>query len=160
MANHIFLIGNLTRDPESGSTNGGINFTRFNIAVNRPFATSDGERVADYFDIIVWRQLAERCAKYLFKGSKVGIVGSVQRRQYEDRDGIKRTSFDVVADEVEFLSGKPNGENSPSNQRSDTEQSRRGNTQPTPKTSRSGQNRTLFDDLKPVPQEEADDLPF
>ena len=104
--NKIILIGNLTRDPESGSTQSGVNFTRFNIAVNRPFANANGERVADYFDIICWRQLAERCAKYLFKGSKVGINGSVQRRQYEDRDGIKRTSFDVVADEVEFLTPK------------------------------------------------------
>ncbi|MDE7406450.1 MAG: single-stranded DNA-binding protein [Clostridiales bacterium] len=101
--NKIILIGNLTKDPESGSTQGGVNFTRFTIAVNRPFTNSAGERVADYFDIIAWRQLAERCAKYLFKGSKVGINGYVQRQQYEDRDGIKRTSFDVVAEEVEFL---------------------------------------------------------
>lgn len=101
--NKIILIGNLTRDPESGSTQSGVNFTRFTIAVNRPFTNDSGERVADYFDIIAWRNLAERCAKYLFKGNKVGITGSVQRRQYEDRDGIKRTSFDVVADEVEFL---------------------------------------------------------
>ena len=106
--NRIFLIGNLTRDPEAGSTNGGANFTRFTIVVNRPFTTSAGERLADYFDVICWRQLAERCAKYLFKGSKVGICGSVQRRQYEDRDGIKRTTFDVVADEVEFLSPRNN----------------------------------------------------
>lgn len=104
--NKIILIGNLTRDPESNTTQGGVNFTRFNIAVNRPFTNSAGERVADYFDVICWRQLAERCAKYLYKGSKVGINGSVQRRQYEDRDGIKRTSFDVVADEVEFLTPK------------------------------------------------------
>lgn len=104
--NKIVLIGNLTRDPEPGSTQGGVPFTRFTIAVNRPFSNSAGERVADYFDIICWRQLAERCAKYLFKGSKVGINGSVQRRQYEDRDGIKRTTFDVVADEVEFLTPK------------------------------------------------------
>lgn len=104
--NKILLIGNLTRDPESGATAGGVNFTRFNIAVNRPFTNSAGERVADYFDVITWRGLAERCAKYLFKGSKVGVNGSVQRRQYEDRDGIKRTSFDVVADEIEFLTPK------------------------------------------------------
>ncbi len=102
--NKIILIGNLTRDPESNTTQSGVNFTRFNIAVNRPFANANGERVADYFEVICWRQLADRCAKYLFKGNKVGICGSVQRRQYEDRDGIKRTSFDVVADEVEFLS--------------------------------------------------------
>ncbi len=111
--NKIILIGNLTRDPESNTTQGGVNFTRFTIAVNRPFTNSSGERVADYFDIICWRMLAERCAKYLFKGSKVGITGSVQRRQYEDRDGIKRTSFDVVADEVEFLTPK----NTPSSPR-------------------------------------------
>ncbi len=104
--NKIILIGNLTRDPESSSTQGGVNFTRFTIAVNRPFTNSAGERLADYFDVICWRQLADRCAKYLYKGSKVGISGSVQRRQYEDRDGIKRTSFDVVADEVEFLTPK------------------------------------------------------
>ena len=105
--NKIILIGNLTKDPESSVTQGGVNFTRFQIAVNRPFTNSAGERVADYFDVITWRQLADRCAKYLFKGSKVGINGSVQRRQYEDRDGIKRTSFDVVADEVEFLKAPP-----------------------------------------------------
>lgn len=158
--NRITLIGNLTRDPESGSTNGGVNFTRFNIAVNRPFTTSDGERVADYFDIIVWRNLAERCAKYLFKGSKVGINGSVQRRQYEDRDGIKRTSFDVVADEVEFLSGKPNIENSSSNQRSATQNPSRGNSQGRGISSQTARNPSLLDDLTPVPQQEADDLPF
>ncbi len=106
--NKIILIGNLTRDPESSTTQGGVNFTRFTIAVNRTFTNSAGERVADYFDVICWRQLAERCARFLFKGSKVGICGSVQRRQYEDRDGIKRTSFDVVADEVVFLTPKPN----------------------------------------------------
>ncbi len=92
--NKIILIGNLTRDPESNTTQGGVNFTRFTIAVNRRFTNANGERVADYFDVICWR--------------KVGVGGSVQRRQYEDRDGIKRTSFDVVADEVEFLTPKQN----------------------------------------------------
>lgn len=107
--NKIMLIGNLTRDPESNTTQGGVNFTRFNVAVNRPFTNTNGERVADYFDVICWRQLADRCAKYLYKGSKVGINGWVQRRQYEDRDGIKRTSFDIVAEEVEFLTPRQNG---------------------------------------------------
>ncbi len=110
--NKIMLIGNLTRDPESNTTQGGVNFTRFNVAVNRPFTDSHGDRVADYFDVICWRQLADRCAKYLYKGCKVGINGWVQRRQFEDRDGIKRTSFDIVADEVEFLTPR-NAENAP-----------------------------------------------
>lgn len=109
MLNKITLIGNLTRDPEAGSTNDGTNFTRFTIAVNRPFTNSAGERVADYFNIIAWRDLADRCAKYLFKGNKVGVAGSVQQKQYEDRDGIKRTAWDVVANEVEFLTPKTDG---------------------------------------------------
>ena len=104
--NRIMLIGNLTRDPEAMSTAGGVNFTRFTIAVNRPFTNADGERVADFFDIIAWRQLGDRCARYLNKSNKVGIVGSVQRRQFEDKDGVRHTMFDVVADEVEFLSPK------------------------------------------------------
>lgn len=158
--NRIFLTGNLTRDPESAVTQGGVAYTRFTLAVNRPFTNDQGERIADYFDIITWRNLADRCAKYLVKGSKVGIVGSVQRRQYEDRDGIKRTTFDVVADEVEFLSNWGNGENLPSNHRSDTEQSRQGNPRTTSKTSRSSQNNSISGDLTPVPQSEADDLPF
>lgn len=160
MANRIFLIGNLTRDPESGSTQGSVNYARFTIAVNRPFTDNNGNRIADYFDIVTWRNLADRCAKYLFKGSKVGIVGSVQRRQYEDRDGIKRTTFDVVADEVEFLSQKQSIENTPSNQQGDTKGVGREIPRPTPKTSRSGQNSGISGDLTPVPQEEADDLPF
>lgn len=158
--NKIILIGNLTRDPESSSTQSGVNFTRFTIAVNRPFTNTNGERVADYFDVICWRQLAERCAKYLFKGNKVGINGSVQRRQYEDRDGIKRTAFDVVADEVEFLSQKPNSDNLPSNQHGDTKGAERENARAARKTSRSGQNSGIPDDLEPVSQVEADDLPF
>lgn len=108
--NKIMLIGNLTRDPESATTQSGVGFTRFTIAVNRPFTNSAGERVADYFNVICWRELGERCAKYLFKGSKVGVSGMVQQRQYEDRDGIKRTAFDVVANEVEFLTPRANAQ--------------------------------------------------
>lgn len=155
--NKIILIGNLTRDPESGCSNGGVHFTRFQIAVNRPYPDSNGERVADYFDIITWRNLADRCAKYLFKGSKVGINGSVQRRQYEDRDGIKRTSFDVVADEVEFLTSKQSYGNSPSNQSSDTNQAGRGTNQPNGVSSKNGQNPPYLDGLEPV---DPTDLPF
>ena len=118
--NKLMLIGNLTRDPEAGSTSNGTSFTRFTIAVNRPFANENGEHAVDFFDIVAWRQLADSCAKYLFKGNKVGVSGSVQRRQYEDRDGNKRTTFDVVANEVEFLSPKNEArENEGSTPRSD-----------------------------------------
>ena len=72
--NKIILIGNLTRDPDANTTAGGVNFTRFTIAVNRIYANAAGERVADYFDVIAWRNVGELCAKYLAKGSKVGIT--------------------------------------------------------------------------------------
>lgn len=107
--NKIILIGNLTRDPESGVTANGVGYTRFTLAVNRTYPDANGNREADFINITTWRKTAEACGKHLFKGSKVGVSGSLQQRRYEDRDGIKRTAFDVVADEVEFLSPKTDG---------------------------------------------------
>lgn len=98
--NKVILIGNLTRDPESGTTQSGIAFCRFSIAVNRRFSRENAE--TDYFNITCWRGLAENCAKLLAKGRKVCVSGSIQIRQYE-QDGIKRQAVDIVADEVEFL---------------------------------------------------------
>lgn len=102
--NKVYLIGNLTRDPEISETTSGVAFCRFSIAVNRTFINADGNRDADFFNITVWRNQAENCGKFLKKGSKVAIVGSLQNRTYDDKDGIKRTVTDIVASEVEFLS--------------------------------------------------------
>ena len=99
--NKVILIGNLTRDPESGSTQSGVQFCRFSIAVNRRFSREN--EATDYFNIVCWRALAENCSKLLAKGRKVCVCGSIQTSQYE-QDGIKRTAFDIIADEVEFLS--------------------------------------------------------
>ncbi len=104
--NKIILIGNLTKDPESGATPSGVSYCRFSIAVNRRFSKENNE--ADYFNVVTWRGVAESCAKSLSKGRKVGVVGSLQIRNYETQDGAKRTSVEVIADEVEFLSS-PNG---------------------------------------------------
>ena len=111
--NKIILIGNLTRDPESGTTPSGVSYCRFSIAVNRRFSKEGNE--ADYFNIITWRGIAESCAKSLTKGRKVGVVGSIQIRNYEGNDGAKRTSVEVTADEVEFLTsaGGANKEETP-----------------------------------------------
>ena len=111
--NKIILIGNLTRDPESGTTASGVSYCRFSIAVNRRFSKEGNE--ADYFNIITWRGIAESCAKSLTKGRKVGVVGSIQIRNYEGNDGAKRTSVEVTADEVEFLTsaGGANKEETP-----------------------------------------------
>ena len=101
--NKVILVGNLTRDPELSETPSGVAVCRFAIAVSRDYASSDGTRETDFFNITVWRGRAENCGKYLKKGNKVAIVGSLQNRSYEDKDGIKRNVTDVVASEVEFL---------------------------------------------------------
>ena len=101
--NKVILVGNLTRDPELTETPSGVAVCRFAIAVSRDYANADGTRETDFFNITVWRGRAENCGKYLKKGNKVAIVGSLQTRSYEDKDGIKRNVTDVVANEVEFL---------------------------------------------------------
>lgn len=108
--NIIILVGNLTKDPELTQTNSGINMCRMSVAVNRRFTNAAGEREADFFNIIAWRELGERCQKYLKKGSKVGIRGSLQNRTYDAGDGNKKYFTDVVADDVEFLSPKNDSE--------------------------------------------------
>lgn len=104
--NKITLIGNLTNDPETRSTPNGVTICTFTIATNRRFANSDGERQSDFFRINAWRQLGEVCAKHLAKGKKVAVVGELQARIYDAKNGEKRMSLDVQADEVEFLSPK------------------------------------------------------
>ncbi len=108
--NKVYLIGNLTRDPEVSATSSGVSVCRFSIAVNRSFTNADGNREADFFNITVWRNQAENCGKFLKKGSKVAVVGSLQNRSYEDKDGIKRTVTDIVANEVEFISSTARGD--------------------------------------------------
>lgn len=101
--NKVFLIGNLTRDPELGETPNGISLCRFSIAVNRAYTSSDSEKQTDYFNCTAWRGLGERVARYCKKGSKVSVVGSIQIRQYEGNDGLKRNAVDIIAQDVEFL---------------------------------------------------------
>ena len=104
--NKIFLIGNLTRDPELSETPSGIPVCRFSIAVNRNQSSADGERITDFFNCTAWRALGETIARYCRKGNKVSVVGSVQIRNYEDSTGAKRTAVDVICSDVEFLTPK------------------------------------------------------
>lgn len=102
--NKVFLIGNLTRDPEMRTTQSGIPVCSFAIAVNRRFKNQQtGQQETDFINITCWRQLAELCGRYLQKGRKVAVCGAIQTRTYEAQDGSKRNAFEVVADEVEFL---------------------------------------------------------
>ncbi len=109
--NKVFLIGNLTRDPELNVVSTGVSVCRFTIAVSRRFAGSDGNRETDFINIVTWRGLADNCGKYLKKGNKVAVIGSLQTRSYENKEGVKVNVFEIVADEVEFLTNKGQVEN-------------------------------------------------
>lgn len=106
--NQFYGIGNLVRDPEVRTTNAGIKVCNFTIAINRRMK-NNGEQQTDFLNIVAWSQLAELCEKYLSKGKKVAVIGSIQVRNYEDKNGVKRTSWDILADEVEFLSHADKG---------------------------------------------------
>jgi len=108
--NKVILIGNLTKDPELSTTNSGINYCRFTLAVPKRFANA-GERDAEFINIVVWRVQADNCHKYLKKGSKACVIGSLQTRSYDAQDGSKRYVTEVVAEEVEFLSTKNSTDN-------------------------------------------------
>ena len=107
--NKVYLIGNLTRDPEISTTTSGISVCRMSIAVSRRFSNAEGGRDTDFFNITAWRGTADNCAKFLKKGNKIAVSGSIQTRNYEKADGTKGFSIDIVADEVEFLSSKNDG---------------------------------------------------
>ena len=110
--NKLTIIGNLTRDPELRTTSAGINVCDFTVAVNRR-ARRDaqaGQPEADFFRVSAWRQLGENCARYLAKGRKVAVVGSVSIHTYQANDGTTRASMEVNATDVEFLSSRNDAE--------------------------------------------------
>ena len=104
--NKVVVAGNLTRDPELRFTNGGVPVCGFGLAVNR--VRSKNEEV-DFFDISAWRELGETIANYKKKGDPVLIEGRLQFRSWEAQDGTKRNKVDIVAENVQFLGGKPEG---------------------------------------------------
>lgn len=99
----VFLIGNLTRDPELTTTAGGVDVCRFTVACNRRV---DGEQTADFYNVTAWRKLGETVARYARKGHKLAVEGDLQIRQYEANDGSRRTAVDVIAQSVDFLTPK------------------------------------------------------
>lgn len=111
--NKLFIVGNLTRDPELRSTPNGIPVCTFTVAVNRRRAAgaeAGQQPEADFFRVTAWRQLGENCNRYLAKGRKVAVVGAVQVSTYTAQDGATRASLEVTADDVEFLSPRGEGE--------------------------------------------------
>ncbi|MBO5777412.1 MAG: single-stranded DNA-binding protein [Clostridia bacterium] len=104
MMNKVFLIGNLTTDPELSTTNNGVKFCKFTLAVSRNYS-KDGKRETDFLNVVVWRAQADNCARYLKKGSKAAVSGSIQTRNYEN-EGRRVYVTEIAADEVQFLSTK------------------------------------------------------
>lgn len=110
--NKVFLIGRLTRDPELRYTGNNTAVASFSLAVQRNFANQQGEREADFFNIVVWRKQAENVKNYLTQGSQVAIEGRLQTRNYDDANGQKRYVTEVVADNVEFIGSRNSSGNS------------------------------------------------
>lgn len=136
--NKIILIGNVSTDPEQHTTSTGKSVCAFNLAVNRKYSGSDGDRQTDFFRVNAWGKLGDNCMKYLAKGRKVAVSGELQARLYDAKNGQQRLSLDVQADEVEFLSPAENTETKPA------------------KKQKNASSNTSFDDLIAA----SGDLPF
>lgn len=108
MLNRVILIGRLTRDPELRYTPSGTAVTQFTLAVDRPYTNQQGEREADFINIVTWRRLAETCANYLSKGRLTAVEGRIQVRHYENNEGRRVYVTEVVADNVRFLESSSN----------------------------------------------------
>ena len=106
MLNNITLVGRLTADPELRTTPNGVPVCSFNIAVDRPFKSKDGEKQTDFFTVIAWRHSAELVSVHFTKGMAIGVIGAMQTRKYTTKDGDKRTAYEVVADHVSFVERK------------------------------------------------------
>ena len=107
--NKVILIGNLANDPAARTTQSGISQSTFRIAVQRRFANQQGVREADFFTIIAWRQTADFCNRYLSKGRRVAVEGSIQNRSYDAQDGSKRYVTEIIAENVEALGSRDEG---------------------------------------------------
>ncbi|OCX40590.1 single-stranded DNA-binding protein [Staphylococcus haemolyticus] len=110
MINRVILVGRLTKDPEYRQTPSGVSVATFTLAVNRSFTNSQGEREADFINVVVFRKQAENVNKYLSKGSLAGVDGRIQSRNYENNEGRRVFVTEVVADSVQFLEPKNNNQ--------------------------------------------------
>lgn len=108
--NRFSIIGRITKEVDLTTTHNGISVAKFNVAVDRKFKNENSEKVTDFFNVVVWRTLAENIAKYCKKGSKVFLSGELQNRSWEAEDGTKRYTTELIASECEFLDNKKDTE--------------------------------------------------
>lgn len=111
--NKVFIVGNLTRDPELRTTQSGVSVCSFTVAVNKRLGADAKHPEADYFRVTAWRGLGENCSKFLAKGRKVAVVGAVGVSTYEGKDGTTKATLEVTADDVEFLTPKSEATENP-----------------------------------------------
>lgn len=104
--NRFVGVGRLTKDPDLRFTQNGTAVSNFTIAINRPFTNQQGDREADFINCVIWRKPAENLAQYMSKGSRVGVDGRIQTRNYENDEGRRVFITEVVADSVQFLESK------------------------------------------------------
>ena len=109
--NRAMLVGRLTTKPELRYTSSNLPFARFSVAVNRTYSNAQGERETDFINVVVWRKQAENVCNFLNKGSLVSVEGRIQTGSYDDKDGNKRYTMEVVADSVQFLESKAQSQN-------------------------------------------------
>lgn len=101
--NKVILIGSLANDPETRTTASGISQCSFRLAVQRRFTNAQGVREADFLPVVCWRNTAEFASKYLLKGRRVAVEGSIQTRSYDSQDGTKRYVTEIIADNLEIM---------------------------------------------------------
>lgn len=111
MINRVVLVGRLTKDPELRYTPSGAAVAKFTLAVNRTFSNAQGQKEADFINVVAWRKQAENTANFLSKGSLAGIEGRIQTGSYEGQDGKRVYTTEVVADSVQFLEPKKKDNN-------------------------------------------------
>lgn len=154
MLNVVALMGRLVRDPELKTTQSGNSVCTFSIACDRSYTAKDEERKADFFTITAWRQTAEFICKYFQKGSLIAIEGSLQTRQYQDKNGNNRTATEVLASRVSFAGSKASGSHSAQSSEQQTENyAKNANaSQNAPQAASGSDDFSVIDD--------GDDLPF
>ena len=106
MINSAVIMGRLTADPELRTTTSNISFIRFSVAVDRAYQRQGSERQTDFINVVAWRQTAEFVSKYFRKGQMIAVQGSIQTGSYQDQNGNKRSTFEIVADNVSFCGSK------------------------------------------------------
>ena len=159
MLNVVVIMGRLVADPELRTTTNGINLARFRIACDRSYSRQSEQRQTDFLDVVAWRQQADFVCKYFQKGSLIIIEGSIQTRQYQDKNGNNRTSVEIVANNINFGGPKNSNSNagsssySASQPRQDAQPARPSSIEAVPSYS-AGDN----DDFAVI--DDSDDLPF